>query len=122
MSLLSNSVECPVCLKLYSEPRILTNCGHTFCHKCISRVTLQGLIRCPLCAVETPVLSTKNNYALQELLETLASHKTELRVIFQDVEELDNYEIQAKPKQVEIDLVLPQCWACCTMSSRRSQC
>ena len=122
MSLLSNSVECPVCLKLYSEPRILTNCGHTFCRECISRVTLQGLIRCPLCAVETPVLSTKNNYALQELLETLASHKTELRVIFQDVETIDDGEIQAKPKQVEIDLVLPQCCGCCTMSSRRSQC
>ena len=120
MSLLSNSVECPVCLKLYSEPLILTNCGHTFCRTCISRVTSQGLIRCPLCAVETPVLSTKNNYALQELLDTLASHKTELQVIFTDVESLN--EIRAKPRQVEFGFVLPQCCGCCTMSSRRSHC
>jgi len=45
----SNSPECPICMELFSDdasgqcvPRILTGCGHTVCHGCITQLLSQG--------------------------------------------------------------------------------
>ena len=36
-------LNCPVCLKLYSDPVINVRCGHTFCRKCVFATT-----KCPV--------------------------------------------------------------------------
>lgn len=49
-------LRCPVCRLFYEEtnlPRILTICGHTFCHKCIKGFVTkkkdQGFrVKCPI--------------------------------------------------------------------------
>lgn len=44
---------CQMCLKKYNVgeriPRILVNCGHTFCTNCLSKVFKRNRVRCPLC-------------------------------------------------------------------------
>ena len=48
---------CPVCRTDYTtigehQPRLLTSCGHTFCHKCIDNTIAElGKQRCPQCSV-----------------------------------------------------------------------
>ena len=40
--------ECPVCLTVFSEPYMVSCCGHSFCQSCIERIqTSKG--SCPLC-------------------------------------------------------------------------
>ena len=47
-------LKCPICKAEYSDinpPRLLTMCGHTFCHQCIKtlvkRKEYRFQIRCP---------------------------------------------------------------------------
>ncbi|KAF0754257.1 hypothetical protein AaE_005403, partial [Aphanomyces astaci] len=65
--MLYNSVECELCNEPYGEaedhtPRLL-NCGHTFCHSCLSGWASSGSssssaengIQCPSCRRETVI-------------------------------------------------------------------
>ncbi|ETW08974.1 hypothetical protein H310_01452 [Aphanomyces invadans] len=65
--MLYNSVECELCNEPYAEaedhtPRLL-NCGHTFCHSCLSdwassgssSSSAQNAIQCPSCRRETVI-------------------------------------------------------------------
>jgi hypothetical protein len=81
---LSDSLECPLCMELYCDddeagllvPRILTSCGHTVCHGCITnmltRVLAEGNAKpykCPTCSKVTKVArgragSLVKNFAL----------------------------------------------------------
>jgi hypothetical protein len=44
---------CQFCAKKYNVgeriPRILVNCGHTFCTNCLSKLYKDNRVRCPLC-------------------------------------------------------------------------
>jgi hypothetical protein len=48
-------MNCPSCQKAYSHttkeayPRVLINCGHTFCHNCIASSLRQESIQCFNC-------------------------------------------------------------------------
>lgn len=44
----TNDFLCPICFELIEEAYI-TKCGHTFCHRCISK-SLEGSGRCPKCS------------------------------------------------------------------------
>eukprot|EP01103_Thecamoeba_quadrilineata_P007365 TRINITY_DN17252_c0_g1_i1.p1 TRINITY_DN17252_c0_g1~~TRINITY_DN17252_c0_g1_i1.p1 ORF type:complete len:706 (+),score=133.96 TRINITY_DN17252_c0_g1_i1:83-2200(+) len=76
-------LECPVCLDEYDITKqdlmpVLLLCGHTFHLHCISKVSLIGnQIPCPYCKSQTPgpVKSLKWNFALIELLTSLAPQK-----------------------------------------------
>ena len=49
------SLDCPLCHKTYNEyeniPRMLPDCGHTFCSSCLSNLLQQidreGTLLCP---------------------------------------------------------------------------
>jgi len=49
---LRNITECPICMEVYVDPRVLT-CGHTFCLKCIRECSKDKQpkveLACPLC-------------------------------------------------------------------------
>jgi ankyrin repeat protein len=85
---LSDILECPLCMELYSDdeaglrvPRILTKCGHTVCHGCIAnmltRVLAEGNAKpykCPTCSKVTKVQKGKagslpKNFALAAAAE-----------------------------------------------------
>ncbi|XP_030852524.1 E3 ubiquitin-protein ligase TRIM23 [Strongylocentrotus purpuratus] len=81
----SNVLECRVCEDIFSlqgdkVPRLLL-CGHTLCHECLSRLTLQGrAILCPFDRQPTELTDSgvwglKKNFALLELLERLQTSK-----------------------------------------------
>jgi len=114
MNLLSDSVECPVCLKLYCNPLILTNCGHTFCAQCVHGVTRDEHVKCPMCNTETPLVSAKCNYALQAVIETLGSQKPSIQVAFHEAKVVRYDEVIAREAQT-----IPSLWCCLTMNSRK---
>ncbi|KAH7709511.1 Leucine Rich Repeat family protein [Aphelenchoides avenae] len=84
---LSNSnlvkdLECPICLDIFNEPKLLSS-GHTICQKCVNIVVAthrtaanagQGhdgnSIKCPECGVDTliPPSGLKTNYRLVDLV------------------------------------------------------
>jgi ankyrin repeat protein len=87
---LSDTLECPLCMELYCDvepglrvPRILTSCGHTVCHGCITkmmtRVLAEGNAKpysCPTCSKVTKVARGKaaslaKNFALAAAAEAL---------------------------------------------------
>ncbi|XP_063962539.1 E3 ubiquitin-protein ligase TRIM23-like [Lytechinus pictus] len=81
----SNVLECRVCEDIFSlqgdkVPRLLL-CGHTLCHECLSRLTLQGrAVLCPFDRQPTELTDSgvwglKKNFALLELLERLQTSK-----------------------------------------------
>lgn len=46
-------LECPICLGPFEDPRMLTDCFHSLCHKClgnhIEHTGNNGQFRCPVC-------------------------------------------------------------------------
>ncbi|XP_027559408.1 E3 ubiquitin-protein ligase TRIM7-like [Neopelma chrysocephalum] len=45
---LAAEATCPVCLELFSRP-VLTECGHSFCERCLRAVLGSGPAACPQC-------------------------------------------------------------------------
>ncbi|CAH6790184.1 E3 ubiquitin-protein ligase TRIM31 [Phodopus roborovskii] len=67
-SKLQEEVTCPICLEILQDP-VTIDCGHNFCHQCISQVgeTTEEL-QCPLCKVTV----SKNTFRPNKLLASLA--------------------------------------------------
>jgi len=70
-------MDCVVCFEPFGvsaarTPRVL-NCGHTFCHTCLSMLAIeQGFILCPNDREQTPCCSVdglKKNFTLLDILE-----------------------------------------------------
>ncbi|XP_054765562.2 tripartite motif-containing protein 2-like [Lytechinus pictus] len=55
---ISQSLECPVCLSIFTDPKILS-CSHTYCKGCLKNLfecsDNDQTIRCPVCRAETQV-------------------------------------------------------------------
>ncbi|KAH7717692.1 tripartite motif-containing protein 4-like protein [Aphelenchoides avenae] len=75
---LAKSLECPVCLDIFDEPKLL-NCGHTVCQKCVDKIRTAAnagpgrdgnSIKCLACGGETqiPPEGFKTNYNLVDLV------------------------------------------------------
>ncbi|CAL2027688.1 unnamed protein product [Caenorhabditis brenneri] len=77
------TLECNICVKRFKgsskrrTPRILTNCGHSLCHKCLETLSgSKGFVICPTCMKKTvvPVGGVKmlpKNYIALGLLEEI---------------------------------------------------
>ncbi|XP_071485031.1 E3 ubiquitin-protein ligase TRIM23-like [Diadema antillarum] len=98
----SNVLECRVCEDIFSlqgdkVPRLLL-CGHTLCHECLSRLTLQG--RAMLCPfdrqptelTDSGVWGLKKNFALLELLERLQTSK-DSSLVYSDSSKTDENKV-----------------------------
>ncbi|KAH7703303.1 e3 ubiquitin-protein ligase TRIM32 [Aphelenchoides avenae] len=79
---LGKTLECPVCLDVFDEPKLLI-CGHTVCQKCVNKVVTtrrnganarqgrdRNSIKCPECNRETeiPPDGLATNYRLVDLV------------------------------------------------------
>ncbi|XP_072181968.1 uncharacterized protein [Diadema setosum] len=77
--IISQNLECPICLTLYNQPKSLT-CSHTFCKDCLQRISQtqsdKKTITCPICRKETPLPSgdvdkLQTNIPLSSLVDEL---------------------------------------------------
>ncbi|KAL9596571.1 MAG: hypothetical protein Q9219_005698 [cf. Caloplaca sp. 3 TL-2023] len=68
-----NELDCQVCYALILDP-LTTNCGHTFCRKCVARI-LDHSNLCPICRrnllVRPGAINEPSNERLSTLLATL---------------------------------------------------
>ena len=68
-----NELDCHVCYGLMLDP-LTTNCGHTFCRKCVARV-LDHSTMCPICrrvlTVPPGLQDVPSNQRLNKLLDSL---------------------------------------------------
>ncbi|KAI4242981.1 MAG: hypothetical protein LQ352_007124 [Teloschistes flavicans] len=68
-----SEVDCQVCYALMLDP-LTTNCGHTFCRKCVARI-LDHSNLCPICRrtllVRPGAINEPSNQRLSKLLATL---------------------------------------------------
>lgn len=68
-----NELDCQVCYALILDP-LTTNCGHTFCRKCVARI-LDHSSLCPICRrtllVRPGAIKEPSNIRLSTLLSTL---------------------------------------------------
>ncbi len=81
-------MECKVCLEIYNDsnrkPKIITNCGHTFCSNCLNSLNIKS---CPKC--RNKIIDCVINYDILELI-TNDSNKIE----FQNTQLLKEYLIK----------------------------
>ena len=80
-------LHCGVCFEKFTStgeclPRILTNCGHTYCSKCLREMNQRhGRLKCPSCRVETTLKRGTNieflqtNYQTVQLLDVTERNK-----------------------------------------------
>ncbi|XP_063960398.1 tripartite motif-containing protein 2-like [Lytechinus pictus] len=81
MNAISQSMECPVCLSTFTDPKILS-CSHTFCKTCLDNLLeCHGncQIRCPICRAVTQVPNQdvgklQANLALKNVIEEMKCH------------------------------------------------
>ncbi|CDW91203.1 UNKNOWN [Stylonychia lemnae] len=65
-------MDCELCLEEFNQqehlPKVLAQCGHTFCEKCILQLWESSIINCPLCRQKAKVNNAKDlpqtNFAL----------------------------------------------------------
>ncbi|PYI21002.1 DNA repair protein rad18 [Aspergillus violaceofuscus CBS 115571] len=65
---LESALRCQVCKDFFENP-VITSCSHTFCSLCIRRcLSTEG--KCPACRSSDQELKLRQNWAVQELVET----------------------------------------------------
>jgi hypothetical protein len=79
-------MECDICCNVFSstnEPKILTNCGHSFCSVCIQSMcsTEMANVQCPHCRAITPISLIKTNYAIANIISAEANRSEQNEMI-----------------------------------------
>ncbi|XP_030847188.1 transcription intermediary factor 1-beta-like [Strongylocentrotus purpuratus] len=78
-NVIAQSLECPVCLNTFTDPRILS-CSHTYCKACLDNLLgcngNDQMLRCPVCRAKTQVPNQDvsklpTNLALKSLIEDM---------------------------------------------------
>ena len=80
-NVIAQSLECPVCLNTFTDPKILS-CSHTYCKACLDNLLEchgnDQMLRCPVCRAETQVPNREvsklpASLALKSLIEDMKS-------------------------------------------------
>lgn len=73
---LAENFKCAICADYFDEPRMLPDCGHSFCTKCLIEVVKnRQQLECPMCRLPKPNVKSEQdvmqhlpiNYALKSL-------------------------------------------------------
>ncbi|XP_041586738.1 E3 ubiquitin-protein ligase TRIM21 isoform X3 [Vulpes lagopus] len=70
LAMMWEEVTCPICLDPVVEPMSI-DCGHTFCHKCISEVGKDGGGVCPVCQHTFLLRNLRPNWPLANVVDNL---------------------------------------------------
>ena len=111
MKSIITSLECPVCLQLYSKPRVLTSCGHSICTLCIEKLSsVPSVIECPICKEHTHYASVEDihvNFTLlgviEEVLKNEAVTVSKIREEIPEKEVADYFSRNRVAKQSDED-------------------
>ena len=71
----TEALSCPVCRRLFKEPRYLS-CYHFYCEECLEKIVEDSKITCPECRKETMVSAggvkgLQNNFFISQLVDQL---------------------------------------------------
>lgn len=92
-------MDCELCLEEFNHqehlPKVLSQCGHTFCEKCMLQLWDCSVISCPLCRQKARVSNAKDlpqtNFALLRV-HSLMKEERKAKTL------LDKYRILHNPR------------------------
>ncbi|XP_036991630.2 E3 ubiquitin-protein ligase TRIM21 isoform X2 [Artibeus jamaicensis] len=70
LTMMWEEVTCPICLDPTVEP-VSIDCGHSFCHECISQVGKNGGGSCPVCRKKFLLRNFRPNLQLANMVDNL---------------------------------------------------
>ncbi|XP_021560329.2 E3 ubiquitin-protein ligase TRIM21 [Neomonachus schauinslandi] len=70
LAMMWEEVTCPICLDPMVEPMSI-DCGHSFCHECISEVGRDGGGVCPICKHKFLLRNFRPNWPLANMVDNL---------------------------------------------------
>ena len=76
-------MDCDLCLDEFDPirniPKVLNQCGHTFCENCLMKLWTSGEIACPMCRKKTKIINSNDlpqtNYQLLKLYTQMNEEK-----------------------------------------------
>ena len=68
---IENKQNCPICMDIVSDIKIITECGHLFCYEC-SKIWFDKNIKCPYCRTD---IDKSNNYIINKNTNEIKSSK-----------------------------------------------
>ncbi|XP_030848119.1 tripartite motif-containing protein 2-like [Strongylocentrotus purpuratus] len=114
---IAQSLECPVCLNTFTDPKILS-CSHTYCKTCLDNLLdchgNDQMLRCPVCRAETQV----PNQDVSKLPANLA-----LKSLIEDVKNQYQFCTNCKSKEAQAVVYCQDCgkYFCSTCHNKHSQ-
>jgi hypothetical protein len=84
-------MDCELCYDTFDKrshiPKVLGNCGHTFCENCIIKLWKDGYIKCPVCRIKSSIFAPKDlphtNHTLVKLHKVLDHRSKALKILNQ---------------------------------------
>ena len=90
--------KCALCLDFYKTPVRITNCGHNFCHECLSEMLTapnddEHAWNCPTCRTEQSqgLQQLARNFFLERMLEQFIESRKNLCVAHKSTKKLRKY-------------------------------
>lgn len=69
-SLQEDTTKCSICLEVYRNPHVLTQCSHTFCLECIQKLEKGNEVECPQCKTLNRYMAhVKKDFDKQNLID-----------------------------------------------------
>lgn len=115
-------MECQICFETFDSknfiPKLLTNCGHSFCNICIQRlINNKKYIICPICREQTKLNSYKEvptNYSIIEIIDKSKEYEKSKSILerykFFEIDEYKSIQSKIKrytePKELELKQIV----------------
>ena len=78
---IANMMDCPVCLDTMDDP-VSLNCGHSFCHTCISNLVRDKAVKCPMCntvqKLPNGLASLNINFGMRDMINGMKAMQAQM--------------------------------------------
>ncbi|KAK0418881.1 hypothetical protein QR680_013826 [Steinernema hermaphroditum] len=71
----ADALKCPTCFEFFRDSPVMLACGHSFCQRCMTKLTeirVTRVVRCPMCRQECS--GAAKNYAVGQIVDSTDSH------------------------------------------------